>query len=200
MLMRRLIEMEKNDPSLVTEDSPSQRVGGKILDGFNQVTHEVKMESLQDAFSFDEIREFDQRVKNTLSKNPAYVVEHKIDGLSVSLEYENSVFKRGSTRGDGLVGEDVTENLKTIGSIPLRLNGDVKSLTVRGEVYLSKKNFEKLNTKREEEGLSTFANPRNAAAGSLRQLDSSICAKRGLDIFVFNCCKLLISILFKDIS
>lgn len=186
MMMRTLIEMEEKDPSLVKEDSPSQRVGGKILDSFSQVTHEVKMESLQDAFSFDEIRDFDQRVKNTLSKNPSYVVEHKIDGLSVSLEYENSIFKRGSTRGDGEVGEDVTENLKTIGSIPLRLNGNIKSLIVRGEVYLPKKNFEKLNLQREEAGLPTFANPRNAAAGSLRQLDSSICAKRGLDIFVFN--------------
>ncbi|MBE7038821.1 MAG: NAD-dependent DNA ligase LigA [Ruminococcaceae bacterium] len=185
MLMRRLIEMENQNPKLIAPDSPSQKVGGKVLESFESVVHEVKMQSLQDAFSEDELKDFDKRVKSVV-ENPIYVTEHKIDGLSVSLEYENSVFVRGSTRGDGSIGEDVTNNLKTIKSIPLKLNIDVPYLEVRGEVFMPKKSFEKLNLEQEEMGKTPFANPRNAAAGSLRQLDSSIAAKRNLDIFIFN--------------
>lgn len=185
MMMRRLIEIEKAHPQIIDLDSPSQKVGGKILESFESVVHEVKMQSLQDAFSEDEIKDFDKRVRGVVD-NPQYVTEHKIDGLSVSLEYENSIFVRGSTRGDGSVGEDVTNNLKTIKSIPLKLNVDVPYLEVRGEVFMSKKSFEALNFEQEENGKTPFANPRNAAAGSLRQLDSSIAAKRNLDIFVFN--------------
>ncbi len=185
-MMRRLIEMEENDPSLISPDSPSQKIGGKILDGFETVEHAVQMQSLQDAFSTDELKAFDERVKNSLGKSSSYCVEEKIDGLSVSLEYRDSQFVRGSTRGDGNVGEDVTENLKTIMSIPLKLSVPVSYLEVRGEVFMPKKSFERLNTERELNGETVFANPRNAAAGSLRQLNSAIAAKRGLDIFVFN--------------
>lgn len=186
MLMRQLLDYEREHPESVTADSPSQKIGGVILDGFEPVTHEVKMQSLQDAFNKQEILEFDKRVTEALGRRTAYAVEHKIDGLSVSLEYRDSVFVRGSTRGDGAVGEDVTENLKTVMSIPLRLNVDVPYLEVRGEVFISKKTFEKINTEREQNGEPTFANPRNAAAGSLRQLNSAVAGKRGLDIFVFN--------------
>lgn len=185
-LMHKLLDFEKANPNLISEDSPSQKIGGTILKGFDQVRHEVQMQSLTDAFSFEEIKEFDQRVKNDLNTDYEYVVEQKIDGLSVSLEYRDSLFVRGSTRGDGFVGEDVTNNLKTIMSIPLRLNVEIPYLEVRGEVFMSKASFAKLNEQREEDGQPTFANPRNAAAGSLRQLDSSVAAKRNLDIFVFN--------------
>lgn len=185
-LMRELLKFEAQHPELVTPDSPSQKIGGVILDGFESVTHKVQMQSLQDAFSHDEVRDFDKRVKDALGEDAEYVVEHKIDGLSVSLEYENGVFVRGSTRGDGNVGEDVTENLKTVMSIPLKLMEDVQYLEVRGEVFISKDNFAKINAERELSGEATFANPRNAAAGSLRQLDSSVAKERKLDIFVFN--------------
>lgn len=185
MLLRKLIKMEEENPAIIAPDSPSQKVGGKILKGFESVVHAVKMQSLQDAFGEDEIRDFDKRVK-AVCPNAEYTVEPKIDGLSVSLEYENSLLVRGSTRGDGQVGEDVTNNLKTVKSIPLKTNIPVERLEVRGEVFMPKKSFEKLNFEREENGETTFANPRNAAAGSLRQLDSSIAAKRNLDIFVFN--------------
>lgn len=185
MLLRKLIKMEEENPAIIAPDSPSQKVGGKILKGFESVVHAVKMQSLQDAFSEDEIRDFDKRVK-AVCPNAEYTVEPKIDGLSVSLEYENSLLVRGSTRGDGQVGENVTNNLKTVKSIPLKTNIPVERLEVRGEVFMPKKSFEKLNFEREENGETTFANPRNAAAGSLRQLDSSAAAKRNLDIFVFN--------------
>ncbi len=185
-MMRRLLDIEKEHPDWVTADSPSQKIGGTILSGFDRVEHTVRMQSLQDAFSTDELRDFDSRVTASLGAQAQYCVEHKIDGLSVSLEYRNSLFVRGSTRGDGEVGEDVTENLKTVMSIPLKLNVDVEYLEVRGEVFISKKNFERINAEREENGEQTFANPRNAAAGSLRQLNSAIAAKRSLDIFVFN--------------
>lgn len=185
MLLRKLIKMEEENPAIIAPDSPSQKVGGKILKGFESVVHAVKMQSLQDAFSEDEIRDFDKRVK-AVCPNAEYTVEPKIDGLSVSLEYENSLLVRGSTRGDGQVGEDVTNNLKTVKSIPLKTNIPVERLEVRGEVFMPKKSFEKLNFEREENGETTFANPRNAAAGSLRQLDSSVAAKRNLDIFIFN--------------
>ncbi len=185
-MMRRLQEIEKENPDWITPDSPSQKIGGTVLSEFKQVAHSVKMESLQDAFDEGELKDFDQRVKGIIPHGVGYCVEHKIDGLSVSLEYRNSVFFRGSTRGDGTIGEDVTENLKTVMSIPLKLNVDVEYLEVRGEVFISKKNFEKINMQREEDGEPPFANPRNMAAGSLRQLNSAIAAKRGLDIFVFN--------------
>lgn len=188
-LMHELTDFEKEHPEMITADSPTQKVGGTILDGFSPVSHEVQMQSLQDAFSKDEIFEFDRRVRAELAKIgqvPTYVVEHKIDGLSVSLEYRDSVLVRGSTRGDGFVGEDVTNNLKTVMSIPLKLHKPVPYLEVRGEVFMAKKSFARLNEEREADGQPTFANPRNAAAGSLRQLDSAIAAKRGLDIFVFN--------------
>ena len=185
MLMRELVKIEEENPSFVSADSPTQKVGGKILDGFESVTHDVPMQSLQDAFSFDELKDFDTRVKGAVP-GAKYCVEQKIDGLSVSLEYVNSVFTRGSTRGDGFVGEDVTENLKTVKSIPLKLRKDIPYLEVRGEVFISKPDFAKINKEREENGEPTFANPRNAAAGSLRQLNSAIAAKRNLDIFVFN--------------
>lgn len=188
-LMHDLIDFEKEHPEMITADSPTQKVGGTILEGFSPVSHEVQMQSLQDAFSKDEIFEFDRRVRAELAKIgqvPTYVVEHKIDGLSVSLEYRDSVLVRGSTRGDGFVGEDVTNNLKTVMSIPLKLHKPVPYLEVRGEVFMAKKSFARLNEEREADGQPTFANPRNAAAGSLRQLDSAVAAKRGLDIFVFN--------------
>lgn len=188
-LMHELTDFEKEHPEMITADSPTQKVGGTILDGFSPVSHEVQMQSLQDAFSKDEIFEFDRRVRAELAKIgqvPTYVVEHKIDGLSVSLEYRDSVLVRGSTRGDGFVGEDVTNNLKTVMSIPLKLHKPVPYLEVRGEVFMAKKSFARLNEEREADGQPTFANPRNAAAGSLRQLDSAVAAKRGLDIFVFN--------------
>ncbi|WP_130868249.1 NAD-dependent DNA ligase LigA [Intestinimonas massiliensis (ex Afouda et al. 2020)] len=184
--LRRLEELEAKYPELVTPDSPTQRVGGKVADGFSEVRHRVPLESLQDVFSVEELEEFDQRVRDTLAQAVEYDVEPKVDGLSVALEYENGLFIRGATRGDGQVGEDVTENLKTIPSIPLRLPEALPSLIVRGEVFMPKKRFEQLNEERELRGESLFANPRNAAAGSLRQLDPKIAAARGLDIRVFN--------------
>ncbi len=184
-LLRTLEDMENADPSLITPDSPTQRVGGTAAEGFEQVIHEVPMESLADVFSYDELLAFDTRVRGAISA-PQYTVEPKIDGLSVSLEYRDGIFVRGSTRGDGTVGEDVTQNLRTIRSIPLRLSTPVPFLEVRGEVFMPKKAFESLNREREISGETLFANPRNAAAGSLRQLDPAIAASRKLDIYVFN--------------
>lgn len=185
MLMRELKKLEEENPEFKTLDSPTQRVGGQPLKEFNQVTHTVPLQSLQDVFSLDELKDWDTRVRNALDVAPLYVVELKIDGLSVALLYEDGSFVRGATRGDGSVGEDVTQNLRTIKSIPLKID-DNNLLEVRGEVYISKKGFEELNEKREEAAQPLFANPRNAAAGSLRQLDSKITAERPLDIFVFN--------------
>ncbi len=184
-LMRRLIQLEEENPELITPDSPTQRVGGKALSAFAQVRHRVPLESLQDVFSVEELLAFDQRVKNQIP-DPVYVVEPKVDGLSVALEYENGRLVRGATRGDGVIGEDVTENLKTIGSIPLRIEHAPSVLVVRGEVYMPRKVFEQLNQERELAELPLFANPRNAAAGSLRQLDPQIAAERHLDIAIFN--------------
>lgn len=184
--LRRLEELEAKYPELVTPDSPTQRVGGKVADGFSEVHHRVPLESLQDVFSFEELNDFDQRVRDSLAAGVEYDVEPKVDGLSVALEYENGLFVRGATRGDGQVGEDVTENLKTIPSIPLRLPEALPSLIVRGEVFMPKKSFEQLNADRELKGEALFANPRNAAAGSLRQLDPKVAASRKLDIRVFN--------------
>lgn len=186
-LMRELIQLETEYPQFITADSPTQRVGGEVSEGFAEVVHTVKMESLADVFSKEELFEFDNRVRTSLnSDNVEYVTEMKIDGLSVSLEYENGVFFRGSTRGNGSVGEDITQNLKTVPSIPLKLKKDIPYLEVRGEVFMPQKSFIKLNQQREAAGEPKFANPRNAAAGSLRQLDSKIAAERKLDIFVFN--------------
>lgn len=185
MMMRELIKLEQEHPELVTEDSPTMRVGGPALNEFTQVVHAVPLQSLQDVFSLDEIREWDARVESGLNSRPEYIVELKIDGLSVALLYENGRLTRGATRGDGLIGEDVTQNLRTIKSIPLSIrNQDL--LEVRGEVYIPKKGFIELNEKREESGQPLFANPRNAAAGSLRQLDPKITAERPLDILIFN--------------
>ncbi|MBQ8002264.1 MAG: NAD-dependent DNA ligase LigA, partial [Clostridia bacterium] len=185
-LMSRLKKMEAEDPSLITPDSPTQRIGGKILEGFESVHHAVRMESLNDVFSRDEVIDFGKKSEEALSDKVEYVTELKIDGLSVSLEYRDGMFFRGSTRGDGDDGEDVTENLKTIRSIPLKLNEPIPYLEVRGEVYMPHKSFEALNKKQEELGLEPFKNPRNVASGTLKQLDSSVVASRKLDIFVFN--------------
>lgn len=188
MLMRELKEIEKEFPELIREDSPTQRVGASIKKGFEKVTHEVPLQSLQDVFSFEEVREFDERMQKIAKENNTelkYVVETKIDGLSAALEYKNGVFVRGATRGNGTVGEDVTENLKTVKSIPKKLKEPI-DITVRGEVFIGKDEFEKLNSDRLMDEEETFANARNAAAGSLRQLDSKITAKRPLDIYIFN--------------
>lgn len=185
MMMRELKAIEEEYPELITPDSPTRRVGGEATNMFKSVAHTVKMESLQDAFSFDEIRDFDRRVKDAVT-NATYVVEPKIDGLSVSLEYRDGVFVRGSTRGDGSVGEDITANLRTVRSIPLRLKTDLPFIEVRGEVYMPHSVFHKLVEEQELNEEKPFKNPRNAAAGSLRQKNPKITAKRKLDIFVFN--------------
>lgn len=185
-LMKELYSIEKEFPELITPHSPSQRVGGLALSSFEKVEHSVQMGSLQDVFSFDEVRDFDTKIRQSLSSLPTYVVEPKIDGLSVSLEYRDGLFVRGSTRGDGFVGEDITANLKTIKSIPLKLKKALPYIEVRGEVYMPKKSFEKLIKRQEIDGEQPAKNPRNAAAGSLRQKDSSITAQRELDIFIFN--------------
>ncbi|MBQ6839849.1 MAG: NAD-dependent DNA ligase LigA [Oscillospiraceae bacterium] len=184
-LLRELEILEQENPFLVRQDSPTLRVGGQALSKFEKVTHPVPLMSLQDVFSLEELDDFLIKIQ-TAYPNTAFTVEPKIDGLSVALEYENGIFVRGATRGDGVVGEDVTENLKTIPSIPMQIKNAPNRLIVRGEVYMPKKNFEKLNARQEEDGKPLFANPRNAAAGSLRQLDPKIAAKRGLDILVFN--------------
>lgn len=185
MMMRELKAIEEEYPELITPDSPTRRVGGEATNMFESVAHTVKMESLQDAFSFDEIRDFDRRVKDAVT-NATYVVEPKIDGLSVSLEYRDGVFVRGSTRGDGSVGEDITANLRTVRAIPLRLKTDLPFIEVRGEVYMPHSVFHKLVEEQELNEEKPFKNPRNAAAGSLRQKNPKITAKRKLDIFVFN--------------
>lgn len=187
-LMRELIELEEKYPELKTPDSPSQRVGGAVLDAFRKVAHRVPMLSLANAFNEQDLRDFDRRVRQAVG-DVEYVVELKIDGLAVSLRYENGLFVQGSTRGDGTTGEDITENLKTIRSIPLRLKKNL-SMEVRGEAFMPKASFEKLNEERIAKGEVPFANPRNAAAGSLRQLDPKIAAKRNLDIFVYNIAEL----------
>ncbi len=186
MLNRELIGLETEYPEYRSPQSPSLRVGDAVLKGFEEVRHEVPLDSMQDAFSFDEIYDFDRKVRQSFP-NTEYAVELKIDGLSVALEYIDGKFVRGATRGDGNVGEDVTENLKTVKTIPLTLNEPYPHrIIVRGEIYMPKKSFEALNKERENSGENLFANPRNAAAGSIRQLDSRIAAKRNLDIFVFN--------------
>ncbi len=186
MLMNRLKAMEAEHPELITPDSPTQRVGGPVLSQFETVRHQVPLESLTDVFSFDELFAFGERMDSMLSEEHDYVVEPKIDGLSMSLEYENGVFVRGATRGDGTTGENVTENLRTVRSLPLRIEHAPERLIVRGEVYMAKSVFEELNAQREINGESLLANPRNAAAGSMRQLDPKVAASRKLDIICFN--------------
>lgn len=184
-LLRELELLEAEHPDFALYNSPTKRVGGEALSKFEKVEHLVPLMSLQDVFSLEELEDFLQKIIYTHSE-VSFTVEPKIDGLSVALEYEDGVFVRGATRGDGVIGEDVTENLKTIRSIPMHIENAPKKLIVRGEVYMPKKSFEKLNERQEKEGKALFANPRNAAAGSLRQLDSKIAAQRGLDILVFN--------------
>ncbi|EMF0270386.1 NAD-dependent DNA ligase LigA [Enterococcus hirae] len=179
-----LVAIEEQYPDLITSDSPTQRVGGKVLSGFEKVTHDIPLYSLNDVFNKDELFAFDQRVQKAIGRPVDYCCELKIDGLSVSLRYENGEFVRGATRGDGTVGENITENLKTVRSVPLKLK-DAISIEVRGECFMPKKSFVQLNQAREAEGKDIFANPRNAAAGSLRQLDSKITAKRNLDTFLY---------------
>lgn len=184
MMFDELKRLEAEHPEFFDPESPTQRVGGKALDKFGKVTHTARMDSLSDVFSFDELLDFISGVQKTVA-NPLWSVEPKIDGLSVSLRYEKGVFVQGATRGDGVVGEDVTQNLKTIFSIPMSLPEPL-DLVVRGEVYMPRSVFYRINAKRESEGKALMANPRNAAAGSLRQLDPSVTASRGLDIFIFN--------------
>ena len=188
MLMRELKGIEAEFPELIRKDSPTQKVGASIKKGFEKVTHEVPLQSLQDVFTFQEVRDFDERMRNLAEENNIelkYVVETKIDGLSAALEYKNGILVRGATRGNGLIGEDVTDNLRTIKTIPKKLTEPI-DITVRGEVFIGKEEFEKLNSDRLMDEEEQFANARNAAAGSLRQLDSKITAKRPLDIYIFN--------------
>ena len=186
MLMQRLKTLEAEHPELVTPDSPTQRVGGQALSQFAPVHHQVPLESLTDVFSYDELFAFGERMDSLIAEAHDYTVEPKVDGLSMSLEYENGVFVRGATRGDGTTGEDVTENLRTVRSVPLRIENAPERLIVRGEVYMSKAVFEELNREREINGEPLLANPRNAAAGSMRQLDPKVAASRKLDIICFN--------------
>lgn len=185
MLMKELIKLEAENPEFKRVDSPSNRVGGVALDKFDQVTHKNPMLSLSNAYSAEDLRDFDRRVKEMADGDVEYVVEFKIDGLSVGITYENGEFKSAATRGNGVIGEDISKNAMTIKSAPLKID-DKREIIVRGEVYISKENFEKVNEYQEEHDLQVFANPRNLAAGSLRQLDSKLTAKRPLDIFVFN--------------
>lgn len=185
MLMKELIKLEAENPEFKRVDSPSNRVGGVALDKFDQVTHKNPMLSLSNAYSAEDLRDFDRRVREMTDGDVEYVVEFKIDGLSVGITYENGEFKSAATRGNGIIGEDISKNAMTIKSVPLKID-DRREIIVRGEVYISKENFEKVNEYQEEHDLQVFANPRNLAAGSLRQLDSKLTAKRPLDIFVFN--------------
>ena len=189
MLMVELRNLEKSFPEFNSKDSLTQKVGGHVKEGFKKVTHEVPLQSLQDVFSIEEVEDFDVRIREQANKNGIenlkYVVETKIDGLSAALEYRQGEFVRGATRGNGLVGEDVTENLKTVKTIPMKIKDKI-NITVRGEVFIAKKEFEEMNQLREENEEELFANARNAAAGSLRQLDSKITANRPLDIYIFN--------------
>ncbi|MBC1318064.1 NAD-dependent DNA ligase LigA [Listeria booriae] len=183
-LLHELIGLEEKHPDWITPDSPSQRVGGEVLAGFQKVAHETPMLSLGNAFNESDLADFDRRVRDKVGDDVAYMCELKIDGLAVSLQYEAGKYKRGATRGDGTVGEDITSNLRTIRSIPMNLQ-EPFTIEVRGEAFMPKQSFQNLNIKREEEGLEVFANPRNAAAGSLRQLDTKIAASRNLDIFLY---------------
>ena len=182
--VQELIQLENDNPDLILSNSPTTRVGGEVISGFKKITHEIPMLSLGNVFSEEDIITFDERIKKEIS-NPTYVCELKIDGLSVSLLYKNGELIRGATRGEGAVGEDITHNVKTIKSIPLKLNDNV-DIEVRGEIYMSKKSFDELNKGREKDGLELFANPRNAASGSVRQLDPKVAASRKLDCFIYH--------------
>ena len=184
-LVKELIRLEEENPQFKRIDSPSNRVGGKPLEKFNQITHKIPMLSLSNAYSDSDLKDFDKRVKDMVNEDVEYVVEFKIDGLSVGITYDNGEFQYGATRGNGVIGEDISKNLMTIKSIPLKIN-DNDEIVVRGEVYISKEDFKKVNEQQEEQELQVFANPRNLAAGSLRQLDPKLTAKRPLDIFIFN--------------
>ncbi len=185
-LMQKLIKLEEEFPELITEDSPTQRVGGEVLDEFEKVEHSATMLSLDNAFGADDLRDFDQRIKKNLAdEDYQYVVEHKIDGLSAVMRYRNGSFELGATRGNGEVGEDITRNMKTIRSLPLKIE-EKADLELRGEIYLPKSEFQRLNQERLENDESPFANPRNAAAGSVRQLDSKIAAERSLSILIYD--------------
>ena len=186
MMMRRLKELEAQHPELVTPDSPTQKVGGTVMSSFAPVTHEVPLESLNDVFSHEELFDFGRRMDEQIEEKHSYSVEPKIDGLSMSLVYENGIFVQGATRGNGITGEDVTENLKTVRNLPMKLQHAPAHLVVRGEVYMSKAVFNELNALREINGEALFANPRNAAAGSMRQQDPKVAASRKLDIILFN--------------
>lgn len=181
---RELVKLEKKFPKIIVSDSPTQRVGGRVLDGFDKLNHELPMLSLGDVFSKQELLDFDKRLRKVVAEDFAYNCELKIDGLAISLVYKNGLFVQGSTRGNGVIGEDITENLKTVKAIPLKLTEPV-SIEVRGECYMPKRAFAKLNAQREAEGKPVFANPRNAAAGSLRQLDTKITARRHLSTFIY---------------
>ena len=183
-LYARLLALEEAHPECYDPTSPTQRVGGKPLDKFEKVTHTVPMNSLSDVFSYEELGAFLTRME-TMFERPLYSVEPKIDGLSVAIRYEDGVMVQGATRGDGMTGEDVTANLRTIFALPLKLSEPL-TFTVRGEVYMPRKTFERLNAERGERGQALLANPRNAAAGSLRQLDPKVAAERGLSVFFFN--------------
>ncbi|HBL8112398.1 TPA: NAD-dependent DNA ligase LigA [Listeria monocytogenes] len=182
--MQELLKIEEAHPEWVTPESPSKRVGGEVLEGFKKVAHDTPMLSLANAFNQEDLADFDRRIRDKVGDYIAYMCELKIDGLAVSLQYENGKYKQGATRGDGTIGEDITANLRTIRSIPMKLQKDY-SIEVRGEAFMPKRSFQKLNEIREEEGQMLFANPRNAAAGSLRQLDTKIAASRNLDIFLY---------------
>lgn len=182
--MQELLKIEEAHPEWVTPESPSKRVGGEVLEGFKKVAHDTPMLSLANAFNHEDLADFDRRIRDKVGDDIAYMCELKIDGLAVSLQYENGKYKQGATRGDGTIGEDITANLRTIRSIPMKLQKDY-SIEVRGEAFMPKRSFQKLNEIREEEGQMLFANPRNAAAGSLRQLDTKIAASRNLDIFLY---------------
>lgn len=186
VLYRELVKIESEYSDLITPESPTQRVGDRVLDGFEKFTHNVPLQSLDNVFSEEEVIAFCDKLRAETDTDISFVVEKKIDGLSVALTYIDGIFVSGATRGDGFVGEDVTENLRTVKSIPLKLTRKIPKIVVRGEVYMSHKTFERVNDEQEISGLNRFANPRNAAAGSLRQLDTKIAASRGLDIFIFN--------------
>ncbi|MDR2559603.1 MAG: NAD-dependent DNA ligase LigA, partial [Oscillospiraceae bacterium] len=184
-LLRELEEIEREHPELAAPDSPTQRVGGQADTTFEKVTHTVQMGSLQDVFSEEELRDFDRKIR-AVAENPVYVVEPKVDGLSVSLIYENGIFVRGATRGDGFIGENITGNLKTIKSVPLKLRRELPYIEVRGEVFMPHESFKKLVAEQESRGEQPAKNPRNAASGSARQKNSAVTANRELDIYVFN--------------
>ena len=182
--LREIYEIENNHPEWIRGDSPTKKIGGLVLDKFEKITHDIPMMSLSNVFNEDDIRAFDARVKKVIS-NPKYVCELKIDGLSVSLKYKNGKFISAATRGDGIVGEDITHNVLTIKSLPLKLKKDI-DIEVRGEIFMPKDILFNLNKEREKKGEPLFKNARNAAAGSIRQLDSSIAAKRKLDMFIYH--------------